>query len=207
MVGLLPEEAAAARGERQLLLHSRALQEEVRIVYFADGRYLPEGLDAAKRIFRDRRNDAQVEIDPQLLDLLWAVQRRLAPAASMEVVCGYRSPETNAQLRRERRGVASNSYHMYGQAVDLRIPSCPLRTLHRVATGLEAGGVGYYPRSNFVHLDTGPPRAWGQGRATAATRRAPPRVGAKGGRKAPAASRKAPARPRVATRSRPTPKA
>jgi uncharacterized protein YcbK (DUF882 family) len=188
VIGLLPGEVEAAREERQLRLHSRALQEEVRIVYFADGRYVAEGLDAAKRIFRDRRNDAMIEVDPRLLDVLWAVQRRLAPGASLEVVCGYRSPETNAQLRHEMRGVASNSYHMYGQAIDLRIPSCPLRTLHRTAMSLEAGGVGYYPSSNFVHLDTGPPRTWGQGRTTT--------------RKAPSSTRRAPSRTVTRTAAR-----
>ena len=91
------------------------------------------------------------------------IQRKLAPRGALQVVCGYRSPQTNAMLRRKMRGVASNSFHMYGKAVDLRIESCPLKVLHKFALGLEAGGVGYYPRSNFIHIDTGPPRTWNQG--------------------------------------------
>jgi uncharacterized protein YcbK (DUF882 family) len=163
--GLLPGNVLAAVPERALVLHSRELGERVKATYFAEGRYVRQGLVEIRRLFRDKRNATEIDIDPELLDVLWMVQRRFCPRGSLEVVCGYRSPETNAKLRRTRRGVASNSYHMYGKAVDLRIPDCPISSLHRFALNLQAGGVGYYPRSNFVHLDTGPVRRWGQSRA------------------------------------------
>jgi uncharacterized protein YcbK (DUF882 family) len=150
----------AAIPERALLLTSRELGETVRTSYYVDGRYDRQGLAAVRRIFRDKHDDSQIDIDPELLDTLWVVQRRLAPRTPLQVVCGYRSKVTNRMLRRTRRGVAANSFHMYGKAVDLRIEGCSVRTLQRFAVGLEAGGVGYYPRSNFVHLDTGPVRRW-----------------------------------------------
>jgi len=207
LVGLLPEEVKAARNERQLLLHSRVLQEEVKIVYFADGEYIPEGLEAAKHIFRDRRDETQAEVDPRLLDLLWTVQRRLCPEGSMELVCGYRSPATNAQLRREMRGVASNSYHMYGQAIDLRIASCPLPLLYRTVAALEVGGAGYYPRSNFVHLDTGPPRTWSQGRAVRTRARSGSFSRSARARALPRAGKAAPRVSKAPVRGKPAPKA
>jgi uncharacterized protein YcbK (DUF882 family) len=162
--GVLPISVEAAVPERALSLHNRQLGESVRTVYFARGRYDRGALGEIKHLFRDKHNDDEIDIDTRLLDLLWVVQRRLTPKSPLEVVCGYRSPQTNAKLRRGNRGVAQNSFHMYGKAVDLRIPGCPLATLHRLALTLQAGGVGYYPRSNFVHLDTGPVRRWGQGR-------------------------------------------
>jgi uncharacterized protein YcbK (DUF882 family) len=162
--GLLAPPALAAIPERSLVLHNRQLGEKVRTVYYADGGYVGQGLKEIRRIFRDKHNDEEIDVDPALLDTLWTVQRRLCPKGPLEVVCGYRSPATNARLRRTNRGVAANSYHMYGKAVDLRIPGCPLGALHRFALKLEAGGVGYYPRSNFIHMDTGPVRRWGQGR-------------------------------------------
>jgi uncharacterized protein YcbK (DUF882 family) len=167
LAGLLPGRAAlAAIPERSLVLQSRELGETVRTVYYAEGDYMRTALGEIRHIFRDKHNDSEIDIDPQLLDTLWLIQRRLSPRGPLEVVCGYRSPQTNAMLRRTMSGVAANSFHMYGKAVDLRIPGCPLGTLHRLALNLEAGGVGYYPRSNFIHIDTGPLRNWGQTRST-----------------------------------------
>jgi uncharacterized protein YcbK (DUF882 family) len=167
LVGFAPWRALAAVPERALTLQSRELGESVQAVYFADGRYVRPALTDIRRLFRDKHDETQTDIDPDLLDALWVIQRKLAPRVPLEVVCGYRSPETNAMLRRMSRGVASNSFHMYGQAVDLRIDKCPVSVLHRFALNLEAGGVGYYPRSNFVHIDTGPVRHWNQGRGWA----------------------------------------
>jgi len=167
LAGFVPWRAFAAVPERALALESRELGEKVQTVYFTDGRYMRPALTEIRRLFRDKHDETQTDIDPDLLDALWVIQRKLAPRCPLEVVCGYRSPETNAMLRRTTRGVASNSFHMYGQAVDLRINGCPVSILHRFALNLEAGGVGYYPRSNFVHIDTGPVRHWNQGRGWA----------------------------------------
>lgn len=154
--------ALAAVPVRQIALHHRHTGESVRTVYFADGRYLDEGLRSINRLLRDWRTDEIVEIDPQVLDIAYLLQRQLDLDGPLEVLSGYRSPETNAMLRRRSRAVARNSLHMYGMAVDLRFPGVPLPVAHRAALALQAGGVGYYPGSDFIHLDSGPVRHWTQ---------------------------------------------
>ncbi len=102
-----------------------------------------------------------MRIDHRLLDFLHDVQLRLGGFAEIEVLSGYRTAETNAMLRRRSRGVAKRSLHLVGKAVDLNYTVAPLHTARANAIDLASGGVGYYPRSNFIHLDTGPVRAWG----------------------------------------------
>lgn len=160
LASLTPRPAAAAIRERALALHHCHTGESLRTVYFADGRYLPEALRAATHHLRDWRVNKAQPIDPALLDLLWALRQRLEATAPIEVLSGYRSPETNAMLRRRQGGVARNSLHMRGMAIDLRVPGRSLGTLRRAAMSLKGGGVGYYPRSDFVHIDTGPVRYW-----------------------------------------------
>ena len=161
-MSFLPRRALALVPSRSLTLHSPELGEKVRATYYENGRYDRLALTEIRRLFRDKHNDTEIDIDPQLIDLLWSIQRQLSPDQPLDVICGYRSPETNAYLRRHSSGVAANSFHMYGKAADLRIPGCSVSTLNRFAINLEVGGVGYYPRSNFVHVDTGPVRRWGQ---------------------------------------------
>ena len=160
LVGLPPRQAEAARRQRSILLHHCHTGETLKTVYFADGRYLPEALRAVTRHLRDWRDGTTRPIDPRLLDLLWSLRRKLDVDAPVEVFCGYRSPETNAMLRRRSRGVARNSLHMQGMAIDFRVPSRSLRAVRAAAVSLKAGGVGYYPRSGFVHVDTGDVRYW-----------------------------------------------
>jgi uncharacterized protein YcbK (DUF882 family) len=160
LVGLTPRQAAAAGRERALLFHHCHTGENLRTVYFADGRYLPEALRAVTHHLRDWRVNKVRPVDPALLDLLWALRRRLEAAAPIEVLSGYRTPETNALLRRTHDGVARNSLHMRGMAIDLRVPGRSLRHLHAAAVSLKGGGVGYYPSSGFVHIDSGPIRYW-----------------------------------------------
>lgn len=160
LLGLAPRQAEAARRERSLLLHHLHTGETLNAVYFADGRYLPEGLGAFTHHLRDWRVDRARPIDPELLDLLWALRQRLESKAPIQVVCGYRTPETNAMLRRRSEGVARNSLHMRAMAVDLRVPDRSLRSLRLAAISLRRGGVGYYPASDFVHVDTGRVRYW-----------------------------------------------
>jgi uncharacterized protein YcbK (DUF882 family) len=159
-LGLAPRQAEAALRQRALLLHHLHTGETLSSVYFADGRYLPEGLKAITHHLRDWRVDRARPIDPDLLDLLWALRQRLESTAPIQVVCGYRSPETNTMLRRRSYGVARNSLHMQGMAIDLRVPGRSLRTLRLAAMSLRRGGVGYYPASDFVHVDTGSVRYW-----------------------------------------------
>ena len=103
---------------------------------------------------------AQV-IDPKLLDLLNPRHHRLGSNAPFEVISGYRSPKTNAMLRHTTRGVAAHSLHLDGRAIDVRLEGCDTSTLHRAALAMARGGVGFYPHSDFVHLDTGRFRTWG----------------------------------------------
>jgi uncharacterized protein YcbK (DUF882 family) len=134
--------------------------ERLSLVYWAQGRYVPGALARVNYLLRDFRTGDVHPIDPRLLDLLAAVSARLDTREPYEIVSGYRSPATNEWLREHTEGVASNSLHMQGLAVDVRIPGRSLSALHRTALALKGGGVGYYPRSDFVHVDVGPPRRW-----------------------------------------------
>jgi uncharacterized protein YcbK (DUF882 family) len=134
--------------------------ERLSVEYFSAGSYLPDALDAVNRLLRDFRTGDVHAIDPGLLDILFAVRRETGTTRYFEVISGYRSPATNAALRRQSEGVASGSLHMQGRAIDVRLGDVPLSTLRRTALRLGGGGVGYYPASNFVHLDTGRVRAW-----------------------------------------------
>jgi uncharacterized protein YcbK (DUF882 family) len=160
LLNLPARQASAAARERSVLLHHRHTGETLRTVYFADGRYLPESLRAATHHLRDWRDKTELPVDPHLLDLLWSLRASLDITEPIQVYCGYRSPETNAMLRRERRGVARNSLHMRAMAADIHVDGRSLRMVHRAAVALKAGGVGYYPRSGFVHVDTGDIRYW-----------------------------------------------
>jgi len=155
--------AFAARplvADRTLAFFAINTGERLRAEYCVDGQYQPDAMRAIGHLLRDLRTDAVHTIDPTLLDQLFTLQRRLDATEPYHVVCGYRSPETNAFLRRQHRGVAQNSYHIDGRAVDVFLPDRELVQLRSAALDLAAGGVGYYPRSGFVHLDTGPARTW-----------------------------------------------
>lgn len=146
--------------KRALSLYNLHTGELLRTTYWMDGAYLPAELDGINRILRDFRTGEITPIDPQLIDLLFTLQQHLGTRAAVHVISAYRSPATNALLRTRSEGVAKHSLHMDGRAIDIRIPGCELAQLHRAAMALRAGGVGYYPRSDFVHLDTGRVRAW-----------------------------------------------
>ena len=145
---------------RALSFFNTHTAETLELVYFERGEYLADALQAINRLLRDHRTDEIKPIDVHLLDLLFTITEKLDAKQSLQVVSGFRSPRSNAQLRRSGRGVASKSYHMTGQAIDIRIPDTSLRSLRQVAIDLKSGGVGYYPRSGFVHVDTGPIRTW-----------------------------------------------
>jgi uncharacterized protein YcbK (DUF882 family) len=145
---------------RTLAFHNLHTGESLDLVYWAEGRYLPDATQRIEYLLRDFRNNKVHPIDPKLLDLLTALRARLNTTAPYQVISGYRSPETNAMLQRMSEGVATNSLHLEGRAIDLRVPGRSLASVHRVALAFQAGGVGYYPRSDFVHLDVGRPRRW-----------------------------------------------
>lgn len=129
-------------------------------VYWAEGELVPQTLQEIDYLLRDFRTGEVKPIEPALFDLLFALRRKLGATASFHVISGYRSPATNAMLRATSKGVACHSLHMQGKAIDIRLPGTDLQTLHRAALALRRGGVGYYPRSDFVHVDTGRVRRW-----------------------------------------------
>jgi uncharacterized protein YcbK (DUF882 family) len=134
--------------------------EAVKASYWVKGLYVSEELDAINRVLRDHRTNEIAQIDPKLLDVLHALQNRLDVKGAFHAMSAYRSQQTNDMLRRNGEGAAKHSLHMEGKAIDIRIPGRSVKYLHRAAVRLQAGGVGYYPRSNFIHLDVGPVRRW-----------------------------------------------
>lgn len=129
-------------------------------VYYANGSYLPGALSEATRVMRDWRTGDEHFIDPTLFDALHAISRKLECQRPFQIISGYRSPRTNAMLRGRSSGVAEHSQHTVGKAVDVRMEGVDLSRLRDAALSLSAGGVGYYPASNFVHVDTGRVRQW-----------------------------------------------
>lgn len=134
--------------------------EKLRTEFFAEGKFIPEALGQINHVLRDHRTNEISRIDPELLDLLYALQRRIETRETFHVISGYRSPASNASLRAHSSGVANRSLHMSGKAIDIALPGCKLADLRRAALSLRAGGVGYYPASGFVHVDTGRVRQW-----------------------------------------------
>jgi uncharacterized protein YcbK (DUF882 family) len=146
--------------ERYLSFYNPHTRESLSTVYRVDGRYLPSSLDDINYILRDHRSGEIKPINTRLLDLLYALKLRLRTKQSFHIISGYRSPKTNALLRAKNKGIAKNSFHILGKAADIYVPGYPLRKMRRAAMTLRAGGVGYYPRSKFVHVDVGPVRFW-----------------------------------------------
>ena len=154
---------AVAEGDtRTISLHHIHTDENITITFKRDGRYDEAALEKLNWFLRDWRREQQTRIDPHLIDLIWEVQRETGSQEPVWVVCGYRSPETNAMLRRRSNGVARFSQHMLGHAMDFYIPGVPLEQLRVIGLRLQRGGVGFYPTSGspFVHMDTGGVRHW-----------------------------------------------
>jgi uncharacterized protein YcbK (DUF882 family) len=147
---------------RGLSLVNGHTAERLNCVYWIDGEYVPEALEAFNYILRDWRENLVVPIDPQTIDIMAATHGLLGCSEPFEVVSGYRCPKTNAMLRGSGRGVARNSYHMKGMAVDIGIRSRSVAEVASAAKSLGAGGVGRYSRSAFTHVDSGPVREWGR---------------------------------------------
>lgn len=154
------EAAVRAMPERALALYNTHTGEWLKTVYWADGKYLPKSLSQVSKLLRDHRSGEIHPIDPRLLDLMAGVHRRFGTKGAIHIISGYRSPATNAMLASATDGVAHNSLHMTGKAVDIRIPGASVRTIGKAARAMKAGGVGMYPASGFVHIDTGRVRVW-----------------------------------------------
>lgn len=162
--GLLlgPELAQAARRKDRILMMSNPhTGEKIRTVYWtpADG-YIRESLHSVSHFMRDFRQNSVKPIDPALLDIVHAISLNIGSRRKFEVMSGYRSPKTNRMLSRRSRNVAKKSYHMRGKAVDFQVKNISSNSLRRIALALKAGGVGYYPGSRYIHVDTGNVRSW-----------------------------------------------
>jgi uncharacterized protein YcbK (DUF882 family) len=153
--------ASLARLEEKTLsfYHTHTLKE-LTIVYFRNGSYIPKALTTINNFLKDFRTGDIHPIDPALLDLLHDLRHAAGTKEFFEVISGYRSPHTNAKLQGQSGGVASHSLHMLGKAIDIRLPSFNTGRLHQIALAFQRGGVGYYPQSDFIHLDTGHVRTW-----------------------------------------------
>jgi uncharacterized protein YcbK (DUF882 family) len=146
---------------RRVKLSNLHTGEALDAVYWERGAYLPDALSAVNTVLRDFRTGDVYPIAPTLLDLLDGLRVATGTAGPYHVISGYRSPKTNAMLASESHGVAHTSLHMQGMAIDIRLSDVSLANLHRAALGLGRGGVGYYPQSDFVHVDVGRVRRWG----------------------------------------------
>ena len=153
-------ETPVAIEPRSVSFHNLHTGESLEAVYWDQGRYVPDALAAVNRVLRDYRTGDEHMMDPRLLDLLTAVHGKVEAKAPFQVISGYRSPKTNAMLHERSNGVASGSLHMQGLAIDVRVEGVQLDHLHNAALDLGLGGVGFYPTSNFVHMDVGRVRRW-----------------------------------------------
>ena len=145
---------------RTLSLLNVNSKEELTVTFWSDGTYHRDALDQLNHFLRDSQNNQQTEMDPLLFDVLWHTMNVTGFHGTVEVLSAYRSPQTNAWLASVSRGVARDSQHMSGNAMDIRFPGVPVFKIRQAARSLQMGGVGFYPRSGFVHLDTGPLRYW-----------------------------------------------
>lgn len=150
---------ASAAAPRSLSFYHTHTDERLRVVYYEAGRYVPESLAALNHLLRDFRTGDVTGIDARLFDTLHALNAAVGDG-TFEIISGYRSPRTNAMLRKASDGVATRSLHLQGRAIDVRLSGRDTRRLREAALALAHGGVGYYAASDFVHLDTGRVRRW-----------------------------------------------
>lgn len=148
---------ASARSLAFLNLHTG---ERLKTTYFEGGDYVPGALGEINHILRDFVVNEVAPMDVRLLDLLVTLRTKMQSTEPFEIISGYRSPHTNAMLRAKSNGVAKHSLHMKAMAIDIHLPGRDLASLRNAALELQAGGVGYYPSSNFIHVDVGPVRHW-----------------------------------------------
>lgn len=151
---------AKASADRALSMRNLHTGEFLSTAFWAGGDYLSSGLKQFNKLLRDHRADEITRMDPRLFDLVYRLKEKVSHSGEIEIISGYRSAKTNALLRARSRGVARRSYHTRGMAMDLRMPGVSLANLRKAAIELRLGGVGYYPKSDFVHVDVGPIRRW-----------------------------------------------
>ena len=157
---LAPLDQAFSVDERQLSFYHTHTQKTLDITYARGGEYIDSALDEVNEFLADFRTGDQTLMDRELLDLIYDVRASLGSEAAFEVISAYRSPKTNEMLRAKSSGVAKKSQHLLGKAIDVRLRGVPTDTLRDAALALQRGGVGYYEKSDFVHMDTGRVRRW-----------------------------------------------
>ncbi len=145
---------------RQVALHNLHTGESLQATYWEDGHYVPQAMAAVNKVLRDFRTGDEHPMDPALVDLLANLHAKVDGRGPFQVISGYRSPRTNAMLHEHSDGVASKSLHMQGMAIDIRVQGVALDHLHKAALDIGRGGVGFYPTSDFVHVDVGRVRQW-----------------------------------------------
>lgn len=152
---------ATAKKDRLLMMTNPHTGEKIRTIYWtpSDG-YIRESLASVSHFMRDFRQNQVKAIDPALLDIVHAISLNIGSHRKFEVMSGYRSPKTNRMLARRSRNVAKKSYHMRAKAMDFQVKNISSRNLRKVALALKAGGVGYYPGANYIHVDSGKVRTW-----------------------------------------------
>lgn len=146
--------------DRKLKLINDHTLEKLDVVYWSKGEYLKDGLKEINHLLRDHRANKEIAMDVQLIENMQAIYSLLETKERIHVLSGYRTKETNQKLRSRSNQVAKYSLHMEGRAIDHYIPGTSTKQLQQAAISISAGGVGYYPSSGFVHIDTGTVRAW-----------------------------------------------
>jgi len=157
---LLPAKPVMAVDEKQLSFYHTHTKKKLHVTYSRNGEYIESALDEINNFLFDFRTGDATKIDPELIDLIHDIRESLGSSGTFEVISGYRSQKTNEMLRNRSSGVAKNSQHLVGKAIDVRLDDIKLTKLRDAALAMKRGGVGYYEKSNFVHIDTGRVRRW-----------------------------------------------
>jgi uncharacterized protein YcbK (DUF882 family) len=157
---LLPLNSMSSIGERSLSFFHTHTHEDLEVTYSVGGEYVESALEEINDFLSDFRTGDEIVIDPRLLDLIYDVRASLNSNGTYEVISAYRSPKTNEKLRSKSSGVAKKSQHLLGKAIDVRLRNVDTRDLRNAALKIKRGGVGYYKKSDFVHMDTGRVRRW-----------------------------------------------
>jgi uncharacterized protein YcbK (DUF882 family) len=157
---MLPLRRASAIDERRLDFYHTHTGKRLDVAYKRDGEYVPDALSNINAFLSDFRTGESIEMDPELLDLIFELRQELGGEGTYEIISAYRSPKTNEMLRGRSSSVAKNSQHLFGKAIDVRLTGVELTKLRDTAIAMQRGGVGYYASSNFVHVDTGRVRRW-----------------------------------------------